>query len=135
MRWARLLFKEKGHESYIEKGVDTELGLAECAASDSDLSHATVAQSIHALRTPTIKLDIAKTETFEVVPYSQHYALHQSNIVITNKGIFEATPHVDSFTAKSVAVMKARMDKINGNCQLHLVHKNRKLDTGAAQCP
>ena len=120
--------KEKGHENFSEKGSDcdpSQLQPAKCTERDVDVSQSSVngqrVNSVHAKsahenpahenrahKTPKIKFNVDSVQFFGVPAYSDHYALHPSQIVISNQGVHRMKPHMDRFTGKSSAVMNDR---------------------------
>ena len=85
--------KEKGHENHAEKGPDTngtKLGTTDAVALDSHsvAQHSDAQQSDHvkSMKMPTVKLSHGPDEVHDVIPYSCHYPLHPSKILITKSG-------------------------------------------------
>ena len=69
------------------------------------------AHKAHALRGVTVTFSDTKT-THSVIPYSDNYAHHPSQIVATSDGFKTVKTHADRSTGKCIAVMDARKRKI-----------------------
>ena len=113
--------KEKELDNHAEKGPDVNpscLSPAECDGAIEGKSPDQIVHKINSLKTSTVTFNENSVEQFDVVPYSNHYPLHPSKIVVCKTGIHAMKAHMDRYTGKSAEVMKARrvqiMQKING---------------------
>ena len=118
--------KEKGHEAFSEKGEDTDnskIRPAECAEREGKIEIG----KICSLTKTMVAFDLSATEILEVIPYSMHYPLHPSKILISKAGMHELKPHMDRFTGKDVSVMKDRHLKLRENSGMQLATNRRHL--------
>ena len=118
--------KKRGTKHSPKKGEDTDnskIRPAECAEREGKIE----VGKICSLKKTMVAFDLSATEMLEVIPYSMHYPLHPSKIIISKAGMHELKPHMDRFTGKDVSVMKDRHLKLRENSGMQLATNRRHL--------
>ena len=105
-----------GVQSPGERKIATEMAMDmvlcnEIAAGGAATRTRADAHKVYALRGAAITFNDTQT-THSVIPYSDHYAHHPSQIVATSDGFKSVKTHADRFTGKCIAVMEARKRKV-----------------------
>lgn len=122
--------KQKDLENHAAKGPDTDSYILCPAESDKAIDGERPVQNVHkinSLKTSTVKFKMDSVEQFDVVPYSNHYLLHPSKIIVCKTGIHAMKPHMDRYTGKSAEVMKSRRMQIMRNVNGKLAYNRRAM--------
>ena len=92
-------------------GATRNMDMVLCAATSAATRTRAEAHIVRALYGAKVNFSTTIT-TFNVIPYSDHYAHHPSQIVATRDGLKLVKTHAGRFTGKCIAVMDARKRRV-----------------------